>query len=256
MAATSHSLLHNPTATFSRAVVTVFVSSEGVTSERRFDRGTSIAALKERLEPITGIPTSSMRLTLFSASDSPLCQIDDDEKLLGFYPIDNFCRIHATDSNPHRQKGAFTDVSQVKKFEITDEEYEKRNDSVRAFKQRMKLGRFADAASTTSSTPAQDEFKEEASKINVGDRCQVISEEAGGLAKRGTVKFVGLTQFKPGYWVGIEYDEPVGKHDGSVGGERYFDAKNKYAAFARPNRVQVGDYPEEDLFSDLEDDEM
>lgn len=46
--------------------------------------------------------------------------------------------------------------------------------------------------------------------IKVGDRCQVEPGE-----KRGVVKFVGSAEaLGPGFWVGIQYDEPLGKHDG------------------------------------------
>lgn len=44
----------------------------------------------------------------------------------------------------------------------------------------------------------------------VGDRCEV---DPG--AKRGVVKYVGRAEsLAPGFWVGIQYDEPLGKHDG------------------------------------------
>ncbi|KAJ3209026.1 hypothetical protein HDU67_006411 [Dinochytrium kinnereticum] len=241
-------------------VVTLFVASEGASSERRFDRSITIATLKERLSPITGVPTSTMRISVYGrsekgGSDSLICRLESDERMLGFYPLTDFMTLQVEDTNPKRVKGAFTDLSLVEKYEMTEEEYSKRQDSVLAYKMRHKIGRFSDSASM--STTQSEEFKDEASNIKVGDRCQVspaADEGAAGYTKRGTVRFVGTTGFKPGWWVGVEYDEPVGKHDGSVSGTSYFTCKPKHGVMVRPNRVEVGDFVEEDLFDD--DDEV
>jgi tubulin-specific chaperone B len=117
-------------------------------------------------------------------------------------------------SDPHAPKGQFSDLSQVEKYELPDEEYAKRTDSVLSFKQRNKFGRFSDSQSATSS--ADDSYEEEAKKIKIGDRCQVDLSESGeeGFKRIGTVKYVGLAKFRPGFWIGVEYDEPVGRHDG------------------------------------------
>lgn len=125
--------------------------------------------------------------------------------------------------------GQLTDVSQVDKFELSDAEYAKRNggficglylrsrihpivlDTVLVYKQRNKVGRFAvkDEQQQPARPPPQI-------TIEIGSRCEVESSEPG-LSKRGTVRFVGLTNFgnKEGLWVGVEYDEPMGKNDGS-----------------------------------------
>lgn len=90
--------------------------------------------------------------------------------------------------------------------------------------------------------------------LNVGDRCQV---EPG--ARRGSVSYVGKVQeLGIGYWVGVTFDEPVGKTDGTaMGGKRYFDAMEKHGGFVRGKNVQVGDYPERDIFDeDSDEDEL
>ncbi|XP_059207724.1 kinesin-like protein KIF13B isoform X3 [Centropristis striata] len=62
-----------------------------------------------------------------------------------------------------------------------------------------------------------------------------------GSNKAGTVRYVGVTQFAEGVWVGVELDTPVGKNDGSVGGHRYFHCKPGYGVLVRPDRLSCRD---------------
>ncbi|CAO3612417.1 unnamed protein product [Mucor hiemalis] len=236
------------------SIVTLFVdtSNEQVSSERRFDKSLTISQLKYKLEPITGIPYSTQKIDLYQGNNlqGPL---DNDERMLGSYPVEDYMRIQVTDTNPHRVKNQYTDVSLVEKFELTEDEYEKRTDTVRAFKERNKLGRFsAEAAAAEEAIQLANQKAADAMKI--GDRCQVLGEDESAAQKLGTVKFIGETKFQPGLWVGIQYDEPLGKNNGTVQGEKYFDCPPKYGGFVRPVKVNVGDFPEEDIF--LSDDEL
>ncbi|XP_026086760.1 tubulin-folding cofactor B isoform X1 [Carassius auratus] len=215
-------------------------------TNRRFNRGITIAEFKCKLEMIVGTTAAYIDLELFSTSDKFLQKLDNNEALLGSYPVDDECRIHVTDRSG-TQSAEFTDLSKVDKFEISDEAYEKRGDSIRTFKKNLKLGRFNEenrAKQEEALAKKEEEEKVAAGSIAVGNRCKV--EVVGQPSKIGTVMFVGTVDFKPGYWVGVKYDEPLGKHDGSVNGKRYFECEPKYGAFMKPLSVIVGDFPEED----------
>uniref|UniRef100_A0A8B9QJN4 Tubulin folding cofactor B n=1 Tax=Apteryx owenii TaxID=8824 RepID=A0A8B9QJN4_APTOW len=199
-----------------------------------------------KLELVVGSPASCMDLELYSADERLLGRLDRDEALLGSYPVDDGCRVHVIDRSGARL-GQFEDVSQVPKYEMPESEYDKRPESLRSFLQRRQLGRYAEAEDRRRRRCDGDGDGDEralAARIPLGSRCRV--RVPGQPAKRGTVMYVGPTDFKPGIWVGVRYDEPLGKHDGSVNGRKYFECQPKYGAFVKPPSVTVGDFPEED----------
>jgi len=70
------------------------------------------------------------------------------------------------------------------------------------------------------------------SSLSLGQRIELND---GRIA---TVRFVGTTSFQTGDWVGVELEDPTGKNDGSVKGERYFDCEPGHGMFLRPSGVR------------------
>ena len=61
--------------------------------------------------------------------------------------------------------------------------------------------------------------------------------------RTATVRFAGSTHFATGEWVGVELDDPTGKNDGEVQGQRYFACPQGYGMFIRPNVATIIDQP-------------
>lgn len=236
-------------------LISVFVSSSDTHSERRFDTSLTVAQLKDKLMPITGIAPQYQALSLVSSDSSasgsapqPLVTLSDEARTLAGYGIEPYQTIRVVNLDPTARPGEFSDVSQVDKFELTADEYAARPDTVLAHLKAHKLGRFADAPEKSKIAHDPPTRTSVPDGMAVGARCEVGGE--GAMAKRGTVRIVGEAEMgKGGVWVGVELDEPTGKGDGSVDGKRYFQCRAKHAVFVRPDKVTVGDFPEEDLLA-------
>lgn len=238
-------------------IVTLNVTSQFTSflNERRFDRGTTVGKLKENLEMITGANAKSMKIDVFSTDDKKLFTLNNDAAVLGEYAIEDYMRLHVTDTSGVGIN--FDDTSKVEKFEITDTDYDSKRDTVRSFLKKNKMGKYnpqtiAEQERIKQETALEEEKARE--RIKVGSRCEVTVP--GQMARRGCVEFIGETEFKEGLWVGVRYDEPYGKHDGCVKGKRYFTCPQGYGSFVKAKNVEVGDFPEIDDLDLDEDDEM
>ena len=65
---------------------------------------------------------------------------------------------------------------------------------------------------------------------------QIVKLKNGSTA---AVQFVGQTGFAPGDWLGVAFAEPVGKNDGSVKGETYFECEPQHGMFIRPEMAEL-----------------
>ncbi|XP_043487671.1 tubulin-folding cofactor B [Polistes fuscatus] len=217
--------------------------------ERRFQKGITIDEFKGKLELLTGGNPMTMTIEVYDKNDSLICKLADGQRLLGSYPIDDGMRIHVVDNFSRTED----DLSKVEKFEISEEEYAKRSDTVKAFLAKNKLGKYneEDMKRREEEKLREEEAEKAAAELcKAGDRCEVSVPNQP--KRRGTIMYVGKTEFKEGWWVGVKYDEPLGKNDGTVNGKKYFECSPKYGGFVKPAHIKVGDFPEEDFDMDEE----
>ncbi|PRW56915.1 tubulin folding cofactor B [Chlorella sorokiniana] len=239
----------------------------------RLDLHMTIDAVKRKLCFHCGTPPSAQVLQLKDDRGRLLAVLDDEARKLGYYsPQDGFT-LHIIDTDPTSlsANGWLEDVSKVDKYVMSDEAYAARDNTYRKYKEAQlardpnwtlakEMARRSAAAGAPQAGPAaeprapadDDTGTEEAAAISVGARCEV----EGG--KRGVVRYVGRCEGLPlGWWIGVQYDEPVGKNDGSVKGQRYFECPQGYGGFVRPALVKTGEQYrpfDEDLFGS--DDEL
>jgi len=191
-----------------------------------------------------------MTLQLKNNSDEVVATMVNEESLLGHYGPQEYFTIHVIDEAPGYNFADFEDTSKVEKYEISNEAYDKRDDTFRKFKGKM-MEKDPNFMTKNKKQIAEDFQEEEAKSIEVGNRWEVIVGE-----RRGEVKYVGkIIELANGFWVGVQLDEPQEDSNGSVGHKSYFTCPDKYGLYVRPTDIKVGDYPAIDIF-DEENDEI
>lgn len=75
--------------------------------------------------------------------------------------------------------------------------------------------------------------------FEVGDTVELPGEGGVGDNRIGICAYIGKTKFADGVWVGVKFEKPIGKNDGSVSGKTYFKCAKFHGSFVRPEHVTL-----------------
>lgn len=163
---------------------------------------------QNKLEIITGGCAGTMQIELYSG-DKLITKLDNNDAMLGAYPIEDGMRIHVIDNFQ-----IFTE--NVEKFELTEQQYQQKQGTLRNFLQQNRLGKYDEEEMTKieekKRAVAEEEMKK-AEAATIGSRCRVSVK--GQPTRFGTVMYNGDLEGKRGVFIGVKFDEPLGVNDGS-----------------------------------------
>ncbi|KAH8258465.1 hypothetical protein KR038_011859 [Drosophila bunnanda] len=222
--------------------------NDAVAFQVKFAKDLTVAQLKSKLEILTGGCAGTMKVEVYKG-DACISTLDNNDALLGYYANSDGLRLHVIDSF-----ASFCfDSAPVEKFELTKDQYEQRTDSVRNYLKQNRLGKYNEEEMQQAEEKRRlqaEEIQKRAELCVIGARCEVTVP--GNPTRRGTIRYNGQLEGKNGHFIGIEYDEPLGKNNGSVAGKAYFSCAPNYGGFVSPLSVTVGDFPPEDFNLDDE----
>ena len=113
-----------------------------------------------------------MKIHVHDERGTKLFDLDDDARTLGSYNVQSKMILQVEETNSKRTH-MFDETADVPKYEITDEEYQSRQNTARHFMQQHKIGKYNPGAQEEQEKKEKEkEAKEDqcAKKINVNDR--------------------------------------------------------------------------------------
>ena len=221
--------------------------------ECKFAEDEPLSSVKEQIYKMTGTMPQHQVLQL-KVSDDKIIDLGDSSSSLLDYNAKDGMELLVDDTNPLSiaREAGLSDLSQIEKYVMSDEAYDKLDGTVRQYlREKFKNDPEYRKYVLDARRQRQKEVEMEAEamkQISVGMRCKLSGNRRGEVAFVGPVPSLGKGQF-----IGVLLDEPLGDSDGTHGGTKYFDAQAKYGIFVRPLSIEVGDFPELDLDSSISD---
>ena len=92
-------------------------------------------------------------------------------------------------------------------------------------------------STATSSTSGKSVTTVDTNEIpGIGER--VICVHGTFDKHYGYLRYIGTVENQTDDWCGIEFDDPIGKHNGSYYGKKYFECEDNHGIFVRPVYVK------------------
>ncbi|KAK4528342.1 hypothetical protein GAYE_SCF55G6282 [Galdieria yellowstonensis] len=192
--------------------------------EVRFQPDWTLEHVKKKLEVVTGTLHSDFLIEVYDDRGQKVGEmVDDQQATLGSFPIRSNYRLHVVD---HREQDDSEDriwreeeAEEVPKYQVPEESYAQREVSGRKFREEMLQAKASHSTNI---------------ELHVGDRCFVAPNN-----RVATVRYVGKLPVHEAetVFVGVQFDEPVGKNDGSYQGHYYFHCEPGYGSFVPLNRI-------------------
>ncbi|KAL7075006.1 hypothetical protein ACQ4LE_005484 [Meloidogyne hapla] len=205
----------------------------------RYPAKMAFIEFKVKLEMVVGIYAQDMKLELHSPNDKFCSELVGDDRTLEEMGVTDNSIVHVRDISQNSSSLIPQDsnTSSVEHYIIPDEKYSARKDTARKWKQE-----FLAARSSSSSSPSCSDHI--VNSMQVGKRC--VIRTSGQKPRFATLAYIGPTHFgekqeaiRPNIWVGVIYEKPEGKNDGSLDGKRYFTCKPNFGGFVLPTSVEV-----------------
>lgn len=225
----------------------ILIESDLCSTSKDFPKSIDWAQLCNKLERLTGVEPKDMQVIFkYRDNDHEKALIPPEYMSNGVPYFEQVERIVVKDLNVNSManslKGDMNNKDETKLFKLSEEDYERKSDSVLQWKKQNKLGRF-DPKYQDKILKDRDLQLQNAKQLEVNERCLVIPSEDGGMERRGWLRFLGKVPEinNDDMWCGIEFDEPLGKNDGSIKGKRYFGpVRSNHGGFIKPSQVKTG----------------